>query len=175
MRDEEGWVGKGGIISGQPDLVAPIPSQRVEVAQKCRFLNVLLHEFVQCEECGFVSLVDEACGAHLKRVHCAAIVCDVCDKVRVFLCFLCIPLVNVHSEWDSQFIYVQDFLVIVNDDNVRLEVGDAQVGWNGASSCCFPTWQITEHFKLFFAHTVDNEIDDLHMYISVFSYVNNNS
>ena len=66
VRDEEGWVGKGGIISGQPDLVAPIPSQGVEVAQKCRFLYVLLHEFVQCEECGFVSLVDEACGAHLK-------------------------------------------------------------------------------------------------------------
>ena len=81
MRDEEGWVGKGGIISGQPDLVAPIPSQRVEVAQKCRFLNVLLHEFVQCEECGFVSLVDEACGAHLKRVHCAFVACDVCGKV----------------------------------------------------------------------------------------------
>ena len=54
-------------------------------------------------------------------------------------------------------------------------VTDAQVSCNGASSCCFPTWQITEHFKLFFAHTVDNEIDDLHMYISVFSYVNNNS
>ena len=34
VRDEEGWVGKGGIISGQPDLVAPIPSQGVEVAQK---------------------------------------------------------------------------------------------------------------------------------------------
>ena len=38
VRDEEGWVGKGGIISGQPDLVTPIPSQGVEVAQKCRFL-----------------------------------------------------------------------------------------------------------------------------------------
>ena len=91
------------------------------------------------------------------------------------MCLFCIPLVNVHSEWDGQFIDVQDFLVIVNDDNVRLEVGDAQVSRNCASSCCFPTWQITEHFKLFFAHTVDNEIDDLHMYISVFSYVNNNS
>ena len=61
VRDEEGWVGKGGIISGQPDLVAPVPSQGVEVAQKCRFLYVLLHELVQCEECGFVPLVDEAC------------------------------------------------------------------------------------------------------------------
>ena len=81
VRDEEWWVGKGGIISGQPDLVAPIPSQRVEVAQKCRFLYVLLHEFVQCEECGFVSLVDEACRAHLKRVHCAVVACDVCDEM----------------------------------------------------------------------------------------------
>ena len=83
---------------------------------------------MQCEECGFVSLVDKARGAHLKRVHCAFVVCDVCDKVRVFLCLLCIPLVNIHSEWDGQFIYVQGFLVIVNNDNVRLEVGDAQVG-----------------------------------------------
>ena len=81
MRDEGGRVCKGGVISGQPDLVAPIPSQRVEVAQKSRFLDVLLHELVQCEGCGFVSLVDEACGAHLKRVHCAVVACDVCDKV----------------------------------------------------------------------------------------------
>ena len=41
------------------------------------------------------------------------------------MCLFCIPLVNVHSEWDGQFIDVQDFLVIVNDDNVRLEVGDS--------------------------------------------------
>ena len=38
VRDEEGWVSKGGIISCQPDFVTPIPSQGVEVAQKCRFL-----------------------------------------------------------------------------------------------------------------------------------------
>ena len=81
VRDEEGWVGKGGIISRQPDFVAHIPSQGVEVAKKCRFLYVLFHELVQCEECGFVSLVDEACGAHLKRVHCAVVACDVCNKM----------------------------------------------------------------------------------------------
>ena len=34
VRDEEGRIGKGGVISCQPDLVAPIPSQGVEVAQK---------------------------------------------------------------------------------------------------------------------------------------------
>ena len=38
VRDEEGWVGKGGIISCQPDLVASIPCKGVEVAQICRFL-----------------------------------------------------------------------------------------------------------------------------------------
>ena len=81
VRDEEGRVGKGGVISCQPDLVTPIPSQGVEVAQESRFLYVLLHEFVQCEECGFVSLIDEACGAHLKRVHCAVVACDVCDEM----------------------------------------------------------------------------------------------
>ena len=45
----------------------------------------------------------------------------------MFLCLFCIPLVNVHSLWDGQFIDVQDFLVIVNEDNVRIEVGDAQM------------------------------------------------
>ena len=34
VRDEEGRVGKGGVISCQPDLVAPIPSKGVEVAQE---------------------------------------------------------------------------------------------------------------------------------------------
>ena len=61
VRDEEGRVGKGGIVSCQPDLVTSIPSQGVEVAQESQFLYVLLQEFVECDECGFVSLVDEAC------------------------------------------------------------------------------------------------------------------
>ena len=34
VRDEEGRIGKGGVISCQPDLVAPIPSKGVEVAQE---------------------------------------------------------------------------------------------------------------------------------------------
>ncbi len=34
VRDEEGRVGKGGVISCQPDLVAPISSKGVEVAQE---------------------------------------------------------------------------------------------------------------------------------------------
>ena len=56
---------------------------------------------------------------------------------------------------------MQYFLLVVDDDNIRFEVGDAQVGWNGASSCCFPTWKITENFELFFVHTVHKEIDDV--------------
>ena len=69
-------VGKGGVISPKPEVVGPIPSQGVWVAEKSRFLYVLLHAFEQCEECGFVSLIDEVCGAHLKRVHCAVEACD---------------------------------------------------------------------------------------------------
>ena len=61
MRDEEGRVCKGGVISCQPAFVTSISSQGVEVAQKCHFPYVLFHELVQCEECGFVPLVDEAC------------------------------------------------------------------------------------------------------------------
>ena len=51
MRDEEGRVCKGGVISCQPAFVTSISSQGVEVAQKCHFSYVLFHEFVQCEEC----------------------------------------------------------------------------------------------------------------------------
>ena len=82
---------------------------------------------MQCEECGFVSLVDETCGAHLKRVHCAAKTCDICDEVRILLSLFNVSLINVHSQWYSQFINVKNFLLIVNDDNVWFEVGDAQL------------------------------------------------
>ena len=43
---------------------------------------------------------------------------------------------------------MQNLLAIVNDDNVWLEVGDAEVGWDGSSACGFPTRQITENFVL---------------------------
>ena len=49
MRYEEGRVGKGKVISCQPDLVASIPGQRVQVAQEGGSFHVLLHELVQCE------------------------------------------------------------------------------------------------------------------------------
>ena len=68
MRDEEGRVGKGGVLSCQPDLVAAIPSQRVQVAGS---FHVLLHECVQCCQCGFVSLANKTSRTHLKAVHCA--------------------------------------------------------------------------------------------------------
>ena len=69
MRDEEGRVGKGGVLSCQPDLVAAIPSQRV--AEKSGSFHVLLHECVQCCQCGFVSLANKTSRTHLKAVHCA--------------------------------------------------------------------------------------------------------
>ena len=48
---------------------------------------------------------------------------------------------------NSQLVNMQNLLVFVNDDNVWLEVGDAEVGWDCSSSCGFPTWQITENFE----------------------------
>ena len=68
MRDEEGRVGKGGVLSCQPDLVAAIPSQRVQVAEESGSFHVLLHE---CVQCGFVSLANKTSRTHLKAVHCA--------------------------------------------------------------------------------------------------------
>ena len=69
MRDEEGWVGKCGVVSCQPELVAAIPSQRVQVAQEGGSFHVLLHEFVQCCQCGFVSLANKTSRTHLETVH----------------------------------------------------------------------------------------------------------
>ena len=83
---------------------------------------------MQCEKCGFVSLVDETRGAHLETVHSARVACYVCYERCILLGFFNIPLINVHCEWDGQFKDVQSFLFIIDDDNIWLEVGDAQVG-----------------------------------------------
>ena len=55
---------------------------------------------------------------------------------------------------------MQNLLLIVNNDNVWLEVGDTEVGRNGPTTRSFATWQITEDF-VFCVHTVHNEVDEV--------------
>ena len=45
------------------------------------------------------------------------------------MCFLSISLVDICGQRNCQLVYVQNLLAIVNDDNVWLEVGDAEVGY----------------------------------------------
>ena len=47
VRDEEGRDGKLLVLPGEPQLVAAIPSQGVEVGEEGGFLHVLPHEGVQ--------------------------------------------------------------------------------------------------------------------------------
>ena len=52
---------------------------------------------------------------------------------------------------------MQSLLLFVDYDDVRLEVGQAEVHWDGSPASGFPTWQITEDFKLR-VHTVHNVV-----------------
>ena len=85
MWGKEGGVGERGIISCQPNLVASIPCKRVEVAQESGFFDIMLHEAVKCDQCGFVPFADKSSGAHLKAIHFASIACDVTYEWSIFL------------------------------------------------------------------------------------------
>ena len=54
------------------------------------------------------------------------------------------PLINICSKGDCELKDIQNFLVVINDNNVRLEVGDAQIGRDCATTICVPAWKITE-------------------------------
>ena len=95
MWDKEGGLGKSRIVSCQPDLVTSIPGQRVEVAQKSRLFHILLHQLVQCGQCGFVSLADKTSRAHFKAVHSAFVTCDVCEEMCILLAFFSMSLIDV--------------------------------------------------------------------------------
>ena len=47
--------------------------------------------------------------------------------MRIFLGLFSMPLINICSKGDCELKDIQNFLVVINDNNVRLEVGDAQV------------------------------------------------
>ena len=92
---KEGGLSKSRIFSCQPDLVAAIPGQRVQVAQETRLFDILLHQLVQCNQCGFISLADKTSRAHFEAVHSAFVACDVCEEMCVLLAFLSMSLLDV--------------------------------------------------------------------------------
>ena len=52
--DEEGWSGVIMLLPAEPQTVAAIPGQGVEVGQEVRLLQVLPHKLEVCCECGYV-------------------------------------------------------------------------------------------------------------------------
>ena len=73
--EEEGRVRELCILPWQPQLVAAIPGQGVQVLKKCRLLYVFFNKGVKCGKCDFVPFVDETSRAHFKAVYTAAITC----------------------------------------------------------------------------------------------------
>ena len=109
MWDKEGRGGKLLVLPGEPELVATVPRQGVEVGEEGGFLQVLPQEGVEGGKGGPVPVVEVSCRAHFKTVHCALVVCDICEEGCVFLRFLPVPLVNVHCQRDSELKDVELF------------------------------------------------------------------
>ena len=96
-----------------------------------------------------VSGIEKSLGGHLKTVHFATEMCDVCGEVSIFVAFLSVSSVNVPLSWACKFIKVYVFLVIVNDHNVRLLRSHTELRWNRTTSWCRVPRQVTVHCVLF--------------------------
>ena len=79
MGDKEGRGGELLVLPGEPELVATVPRQGVEVGEEGGLLHVLPQEGVEGGKGGPVPVVDVSCRAHFKTVHCALVVCDICE------------------------------------------------------------------------------------------------
>ena len=85
MGDKEGRGGELLVLPGEPELVATVPRQGVEVGEEGGLLHVLPQEGVEGGKGGPVPVVDVSRPAHFKTVHCALVVFDICEEVCVFL------------------------------------------------------------------------------------------
>ena len=159
--DEEGRDGKLLLLPGEPQLVAAIPRQRVEVGEEGGLLHVLPQEGVQGGESQFVPRVDVTGRAHFKTVESASVVCDICDEWCVFISLFTMSLINVRGQRDSELIDVEFLFYFVHYHYVRLQSCHTQFRGDSAPSRCFPARQITVHLEAAFVHIVHNEIDQI--------------
>ena len=118
MGNQEGRGGELLVLPGEPELVASVPRQGVEVVEEGALLHVLPHERVEGGQGGLVPVVYVACRAHFKTIHCACIVCDVCEEWSVFVRFLIVALINVHGQGDGEFKDVELLFRLVHNHNV---------------------------------------------------------
>ena len=127
MWDKEGRGGEFLVLPGEPELVASVPRQGVEVVEEGALLHVLPHERVEGGQGGLVPVVYVACRAHFKTIHCACIVCDVCEEWSVFVRFLIVALINVHGQGDGEFKDVELLFRLVHNHNVWFKIRDAEI------------------------------------------------
>ena len=70
---------------------------------------------------------------------------DVCEHMCIFVCFVFVLFVNVCHEWAGKLEYVEFFVGLVQNCDVRLEVGDQYLRRDGATSSCLVSRNITVH------------------------------
>ena len=104
MWNEEGGDGEHRVVPSEPDLVGSIPGQGVQVVHEHRLLQVLPHQLVKKMECLHVSRTDKASARHFKAVEGGLVGRDVSQKVRVFVCFFCVPLI-IQSACNGTFTF----------------------------------------------------------------------
>ena len=112
MWDKEGRGGELLVLPGEPELVAAVPRQGVEVGEEGGFLHVLPQDGVEGGKGGPVPVVDVSCRAHFKAVHCALVVCDICEEGCVFWSSLPAALINVHCQRDCELKDVKLFVCL---------------------------------------------------------------
>ena len=70
---------------------------------------------------------------------------DVCEEMSIFVCFVVVLFVNVCEQWACELEDVELLVGLVQDGDVGLEVGDEDLGGDGATPRCLVTRQITIH------------------------------
>ena len=70
---------------------------------------------------------------------------DVCEEMSIFVCLVVVLFVNVCEQWACELEDVELLVGHVQDSDVGLEVGDEDLGGDGAAPRCLVTRQITVH------------------------------
>ena len=70
---------------------------------------------------------------------------DVCKEMSILVCFVVVLFVNVCEQWACELEDVELLVGFVQDGDVGLEVGDEDLGGDGAAPRRLVTRQITVH------------------------------
>ena len=70
---------------------------------------------------------------------------DVCEEMSIFVCLVVVLFVNVCEQWACELEDVEVLVGLVQDGDVGLEVGDEDLGGDGAAPGRLLTRQLTVH------------------------------